>query len=57
MEEAEIRFHIVGAGQCPAHFFDNDHTIRNRHGYEEIWKYIEDNPRKWEGDCFYMAEQ
>ena len=34
-----------------------DHIIRNRHSYEEIWKYIEDNPRKWEGDCFYMAEQ
>ena len=24
-----------------------DHVIRNRQDYEEIWQYIENNPRKW----------
>ena len=31
----------------------HDHVIRNQKGYEEIWQYIEDNPRKWEMDCFF----
>ena len=33
----------------------HDHIIRNQRSYEKIWKYIEDNPRKWEEDCFYTA--
>ena len=32
----------------------HDHVIRNQRSYEKIWLYIEDNPRKWEDDCFYM---
>jgi len=24
-----------------------DHVIRNQRDYNEIWEYIEDNPRKW----------
>ena len=24
-----------------------DHVIRNRQDYDEIWEYIENNPRKW----------
>ena len=24
-----------------------DHVIRNQKDYEEIWEYIENNPRKW----------
>jgi len=24
-----------------------DHVIRNQQDYNEIWEYIEDNPRKW----------
>ena len=24
-----------------------DHVIRNQHDYDEIWQYIENNPRKW----------
>ena len=24
-----------------------DHVIRNQHDYDEIWEYIENNPRKW----------
>ena len=34
----------------------HDHVIRDQRGYEKIWMYIEDNPRKWEEDCFYRAE-
>ena len=32
----------------------HDHIIRNQQGYEKIWKYIENNPIKWEEDCFYV---
>jgi REP element-mobilizing transposase RayT len=35
----------------------HDHVIRNYFRYEKIWCYIEDNPRKWEEDCFYMAAE
>ena len=31
----------------------HDHIIRNQSGYEKIWTYIENNPQKWEEDCFY----
>ena len=24
-----------------------DHVIRNQQDYDEIWEYIENNPRKW----------
>ena len=33
----------------------HDHVIRKQITYEKIWNYIEDNPRKWEEDCFYIA--
>ncbi len=32
----------------------HDHIIRNQKSYEKIWQYIEDNPLKWEEDCFYQ---
>ena len=31
----------------------HDHIIRNQERYELIWMYIENNPIKWEDDCFY----
>lgn len=31
----------------------HDHVIRNQERYELIWMYIENNPIKWEEDCFY----
>ena len=31
----------------------HDHVIRDQKGYERIWMYIENNPLKWEEDCFY----
>ena len=31
----------------------HDHVIRDQKGYDKIWTYIENNPLKWEEDCFY----
>ena len=31
----------------------HDHVIRNRQDYLKIWEYIDNNPAKWEEDCFY----
>ena len=31
----------------------HDHVIRNQVGYKKIWQYIENNPVRWEEDCFY----
>ena len=30
-----------------------DHVIRNKKDYEEIYRYIEENPAKWQLDIFY----
>lgn len=32
----------------------HDHIIRNQKQYEKIWMYIENNPLRWEKDCFYI---
>ena len=34
----------------------HDHIIRDRQDYEDISKYIYENPAKWQEDCFYMEE-
>ena len=34
----------------------HDHVIRNQKQYEKIWEYIENNPLKWDEDCFYIAD-
>ena len=31
----------------------HDHVIRDRQDYQKIWTYIDNNPAKWELDCFY----
>ena len=31
----------------------HDHIIRNEEEYERIWDYIQNNPCKWEHDCFF----
>ena len=31
----------------------HDYVIRGEKDYLEIWQYIENNPVKWEEDCFY----
>ena len=35
----------------------HDHVIRDQNGYEKIWTYIENNPLKWEEDCFYCKSE
>ncbi len=32
----------------------HDHIIRNKKDYEEISKYIYENPMNWETDCFFQ---
>ena len=34
----------------------HDHVIRNEQDYAKIWEYIENNPKQWELDCFYVKE-
>ncbi len=31
----------------------NDHIVRDDNDYHRIWQYIDENPAKWEDDCFY----
>ena len=31
-----------------------DHIIRDENDYLKIWNYIDQNPNKWEEDCFYV---
>ena len=35
----------------------HDHIIRGEKDYLKIWEYIDNNPKKWELDCFYMKEE
>ena len=34
----------------------HDHIIRNEAEYQQIWKYIDENPIKWQDDCYYIEE-
>ncbi len=34
----------------------HDHIVRNRHDYDEIYKYICENPMHWQLDKFYSGE-
>ena len=31
----------------------HDHIIRNEQEYKQIWKYIDENPQKWESDEYF----
>lgn len=33
----------------------HDHIIRGKQDYLKIWEYIDNNPLRWEEDCFYVA--
>ena len=33
----------------------HDHIIRKESDYLKIWEYIDNNPTKWEEDCFYES--
>ena len=32
----------------------HDHIIRDEDEYQRIWQYIDDNPVKWDEDCYYI---
>ena len=32
----------------------HDHVIRGEMDYLKIWEYIDNNPTRWEEDCFYI---
>ena len=34
-----------------------DHIVRNEKDYLRIWQYMENNPKQWEMDCFYVKEK
>ena len=34
----------------------HDHIIRGEKDYAEIWEYIDNNPLKWQEDCFFSVE-
>ena len=33
----------------------HDHIIRDEKDYLKIWQYIDENPIRWEWDCFYQS--
>ena len=35
----------------------HDHVIRNQVRYDLIWNYIDTNPLRWKGDCFYSGDE
>ena len=35
----------------------HDHIIRGKQDYLKIWEYIDNNPKQWELDCFYVKEE
>ena len=32
----------------------HDHIIRDEQDYQQIWRYIDENPLKWQQDCYYV---
>ena len=34
----------------------HDHVIRGEKDYLRIWEYIDNNPARWNEDCFYIKE-
>lgn len=33
----------------------HDHVVRGEQDYRDIWQYVEENPYKWQEDCFYVV--
>ena len=33
----------------------HDHVIRGEKDYLKIWEYIDNNPARWQEDCFYQG--
>ena len=42
------------AGFSPWQKSFHDHIIRDDAEYRRIWKYIDENPAKWQEDCYYV---
>lgn len=34
----------------------HDHVVRSEADYQRIWEYIDNNPGKWEEDCYYIED-
>ena len=34
----------------------HDHVIRGIQDYQKIWQYMDNNPAKWENDCFHRED-
>ena len=34
----------------------HDHVVRGEQDYREIWQYIDENPQKWQEDCFFVSD-
>jgi len=41
------------AGFSPWQRSFHDHIIRNEAEYQRIWQYIDENPQRWNEDCYY----
>ena len=48
---ANAQDHISGRKIWQSRYYD--HIVRNEEDYLKIWQYIDENPLKWEADCFY----
>lgn len=35
----------------------HDHIIRGEEDYRQIWEYVDENPARWEDDCFYVPAE
>ena len=35
----------------------HDHVIRNENSYQRIWQYIDENPLKWQDDCYFNSAE
>ena len=44
-KQADFEIHLNGKKLFQRSYYD--HVIRNQKDYDEIWQYIENNPRKW----------
>ena len=44
-KQANVRMNMVGTRVFQRSYYD--HVIRNQKDYNEVWEYIENNPRKW----------
>jgi len=44
------------AGFSPWQKSFHDYIIRSKADYQRIWKYIDENPSKWQEDCYFTSE-